>query len=372
MCLIIVKEQIKSPSRDILKTAATKNPHGLGVYWLDTKKIEYYNSSEWAMLINDRPYIAHFRFATVGKIDPSNVHPFTINRSNGTFLFQNGTIPNIGSEEETDTEAIARALRDVKRLQDRRTILSTYNCRFVEVSTLNPIKGNNGKYHAIYNLEDWHERDGILYSKANCFTNYVAVYGTLKKGFGNNYLLNRAEFIGEGKTTLKYKMWGDAIPYINNGVDNVNGHQITVEVYKVSDNTLRQLDTLENHPKWYERKETLVALDNEPDFNDFTAWVYFNDQKKPKDKEYISEFKQVKRSYYGSGYGLRYNSWNERRNTYQTPKTRLKSKPSWFQKQVEKSINNGQKYCNVCNDVTYTEKYGTNDNYCTDCFSVIK
>ena len=306
MCLIIVKEQTTAPSRDILKTASMKNPHGLGVYWIDTKRIEYYNSKQWQVLLDDRPYIAHFRFATVGKVDQSNIHPFLVNKSKQTYLFQNGTIPNIGSEEQTDTEAMAKALRHVYRLNDRRTILKTYNCRFVEVSTKAPIQGAEGKNYVLYNIDKWHKRDGIMYSKSNCFTHRVAVYGTLKKGLSNNYMLFDSKLIGKGKTANKYKMWSNSIPYVNNGTDNANGHNISVEVYEVPETTLKSLDKLENHPNWYERKETAITMEGgEVE----TGWLYFNDAKKPKGRNYLSEFKP-----HQTVYGLGYNAYNTKRH----------------------------------------------------------
>ena len=68
MCIIIIKQKGKVVPREILKTSSRINPHGLGIVWLDTFETTYHKSKEFKVLDNDRPYIAHFRYATVGKV----------------------------------------------------------------------------------------------------------------------------------------------------------------------------------------------------------------------------------------------------------------------------------------------------------------
>ncbi len=69
MCIIIVKQDNDKVIRqDTLIASATKNPHGLGVLWLDKWSIEYFNSEDYRVLLTKRPFIAHFRYATVGKV----------------------------------------------------------------------------------------------------------------------------------------------------------------------------------------------------------------------------------------------------------------------------------------------------------------
>ena len=77
MCVIIVKQsKDKKVSRGVLKTSSKVNPHGLGVVWLDTFEVSYHKSKDYKVLDVDRPYIAHFRYATVGKVNRANTHPF--------------------------------------------------------------------------------------------------------------------------------------------------------------------------------------------------------------------------------------------------------------------------------------------------------
>ena len=78
----------------------------------------------------------------------------------------------------------------------------------------------------------------------------VAVYGSLRKGFGNHGLLEDSIYVGEGITEARYTMLHlGGFP----GVVKKGNTSITVELYDVDDETLRRLDRLEGHPNFYER-----------------------------------------------------------------------------------------------------------------------
>ena len=98
----------------------------------------------------------------------------------------------------------------------------------------------------------------------------VFVYGTLRKGCHNNYLLNSSLFIGNAKTVEKYTMYTDTIPYVN---DKIKTSNIFGEIYKVTSGDLLQLDQLEGHPNWYERKKRLCKTKNG---QLIYAWIYIN------------------------------------------------------------------------------------------------
>lgn len=116
---------------------------------------------------------------------------------------------------------------------------------------------------------------------------YVFVYGTLRKGFGNHYLLKEAEFVGFAKTKEKYTMYERVIPFVSK---DRKTSQIVGEVYLVDDNTLSRLDHLEGHPYWYYREMIDIILyrgqyDSVPKntYNhgeELKAWIYFNDIEK--------------------------------------------------------------------------------------------
>lgn len=88
--------------------------------------------------------------------------------------------------------------------------------------------------------------------------NYVFVYGTLKRGYGNHRVLGSAKFVGEGKTVSgAYKMLDGGFPMVlSGGLFHVKG-----ELFEVSDEqTMRNLDRLEGVPTLYTREETEVEL----------------------------------------------------------------------------------------------------------------
>ena len=102
-------------------------------------------------------------------------------------------------------------------------------------------------------------------------THKVFVYGTLKEGFGNNALLRDATFVSRGCTVQPYLMLdtgGFPVVFQDPAKHNVSG-----EVYEVDDATLAQLDRLEGHPSFYERKEITVDL-GDTGIQD-TCWMYF-------------------------------------------------------------------------------------------------
>ena len=88
----------------------------------------------------------------------------------------------------------------------------------------------------------------------------IAVYGTLREGYGNHRLIRDCKKIGTGKTVNKYKMTAGNIPYVSDkeALDN-----IIVEVYEVPEGeTLRRVDALEGHPGWYQRKPCPVQIED--------------------------------------------------------------------------------------------------------------
>ena len=97
----------------------------------------------------------------------------------------------------------------------------------------------------------------------------VSVYGTLRKGYWNHRLLETSELVTVGKTSEKMLMTASGIPYVSKTKPL---SQIKVEVYEVNDDTLKNLDRLEGHPRFYERK--LTKIEGE-DGNTHEAWLYY-------------------------------------------------------------------------------------------------
>ena len=92
----------------------------------------------------------------------------------------------------------------------------------------------------------------------------VLVYGSLKKGYYNSYLLEGSLQIGVHVTEPEYTMYDlGAYPAIT----NTGGTAIHGELYEVDDGVFKRLDTLEGYPSFYNRKEVDTPYGK--------AWVYF-------------------------------------------------------------------------------------------------
>lgn len=271
---------------DVAKTSASINPHGLGIVWLDTFEVSYHDSSEYEQLMTDRPFIAHFRKATVGAIGRSNTHPFVCGKQKDELLMQNGTIAGLGNHKVCDSKALAINLGSMPRRTWKKE-LEQYDSRFVTINT-------RTRSFQIYNKNLYTYRDGIWYSKDNVLQdNVVAVYGTLKKGFSNNRAyLKDATYLGSGTTEDKYPLIVEGLPYL---VDKKGiGHKVEVDIFKVSDTQLRDLDGLEGHPNWYERKQVNVRSAGRT----YNAWVYFNPKDVTPSTELHKSFKRRTDSVY--------------------------------------------------------------------------
>ena len=86
-------------------------------------------------------------------------------------------------------------------------------------------------------------------------THRVFVYGTLKSGFWNHYLLKGCKFFGHAATVPTYKMIENGFPVI---MPDPEGKPLAGEVYTVDDETLARLDQLEREGSSYDRK--LITL----------------------------------------------------------------------------------------------------------------
>lgn len=264
MCVIIIKQAGKKVPQEVAKTSSRINPHGLGVIWLDTFEVTYHKSAEYKVLFTERPFIAHFRYATIGAVNKENTHPFRCGNNKQEWLMMNGTIRGLGNVTKSDSRVLAENLGKIPRHKWKKE-LERYECRFVTVNT-------HSRTFQIYNKELWTQRDGVWYSKANVLEdNLVAVYGTLKKGYSNyNRYLTGSKHVGAGKTKEKYPLVIKGLPYLID--EGGKGYNVEVDVFKVSDPVLAELDRLEGHPNWYRRKQIPIVVKGK----ELTCWIYFN------------------------------------------------------------------------------------------------
>lgn len=104
-------------------------------------------------------------------------------------------------------------------------------------------------------------------------SNLVAVYGTLKRGFGNNILLQGStpdtsgEFLGEHTIPEGFFMRSlGGFPAIFKAT-NDKSIPIKCEIFRVTtDSMMEDLDGLEGHPRWYKRELIPTQWGD--------AWVY--------------------------------------------------------------------------------------------------
>lgn len=328
MCLIIHKPNADTIiPQHILDNAETINPDGFGIVYTDTNEcirtMDYNHAHE--LIIAKRPFVAHYRYATRGSIDKATCHPYHV--QDLIRLFSNGTVADLGDDKTCDTAVVADYLKSYK--QDTwEAMLSMTETRFA-------ITYPDG---SVSRHGSWHEKDGIFYSKNNCFhtkqstigyhygkscsTKYksyddywydepydmsdtssvygtapdhdmfswqdidlVAVYGTLKAGRSNHVVLGNSSYVGAGKTVSKYAMQASGIPYV---YEHEHRDQITVEVYQLHEDNIRlSLDHLESHPTFYERKLTDIEL---TDGSVRTCWLYFAQVKPNDNMEYIHTY----------------------------------------------------------------------------------
>ena len=93
-------------------------------------------------------------------------------------------------------------------------------------------------------------------------THRIFVYGTLRLGYSNHFLLEMSKFTGEAATLRTY--WMITTGVFPAALDTVAAdfgfppHAIAGEIYHVDDATLEQLDLLERKGRAYDRKVTDV------------------------------------------------------------------------------------------------------------------
>ena len=104
---------------------------------------------------------------------------------------------------------------------------------------------------------------------------YLFVYGTLKKGFSNNYLLENSKFISKAKTLDKFQLYNCKNGYFPFLLKSEQNNQVNGEVYLIDSRTLINLDDLEDFPKLYLRNLFDVELE---DKSIIKALIYFKNE----------------------------------------------------------------------------------------------
>ena len=86
----------------------------------------------------------------------------------------------------------------------------------------------------------------------------VFVYGTLKRGCCRSHVLRDQQFLGQARTTAKYRLYDTgsypALVYADEGIE------IEGELWDVDDACLRVLDAIEGVPTLYRRQPVALQL----------------------------------------------------------------------------------------------------------------
>lgn len=136
-------------------------------------------------------------------------------------------------------------------------------------------------------------KDKGIFSRENeSFEVYLFVYGSLKKGFENEHLLDKAKYISKASTVRKFAMYiakGGDYPYLlkDKPLNNIDG-----ELYKIArKDLLKKIDIFEGSPDYYTRESIEVKSRS---FNsNKRAFTYFYMNKKDhKKKKPITEWKK--------------------------------------------------------------------------------
>lgn len=344
MCIIIIKQKTQKISKETLRNSARINPHGLGIIWLDNFKVEHMKSKDWLKLHTSRPFIAHFRFATIGVVNRANIHPFQCGANKNEWLMMNGTIHGLGNLHECDTKVLARQLGGKPR-HTWKTELRKHTCRFVAVNVRN-------RTFEIFNKELYTYVNGVWYSKTNVLTDHlVGVYGTLKRGYGNyNRYLRDCKFLGSGKTLHKYPLYAEGLPVLFDRKGS--GHQVDIDLFAVDTETLKDLDSLEGHPNWYKRKQILLKVRGQVR----KAWVYFMQGDEPKHKKTAKSYSPL---------GLKaINKWR-----FEDNPTDIFKGLTCTNIEDEFDISNETPMCPNCHADLVKDEWSLNDDsyYCEDC-----
>ena len=266
MCWILIKKSDNELPIDYIKQAQKKNKHGYGVSWYDGTATQTYKTLnfteylDFLHTVEDKELIIHLRNTTAGSNDLANSHPFKVHDN---LLFHNGTFFTLKdhTSDQSDTSILAQILN---------------NCEYTNILPLLQVVAGDTLNRLVFLNKDGSidiinkhlgiEEDGNWYSNDYHIPerlHKVFVYGTLKMGLSNQRLLLTSDYLGDATTVDKWAMIGAdmAFPYVLE--KEIQGHNITGEVYEVTDTTLANLDRLEGSPTHYHKVTVKVTMHDE-------------------------------------------------------------------------------------------------------------
>lgn len=135
---------------------------------------------------------------------------------------------------------------------------------------------------------------GIFSKETKHFEVYLFVYGSLKKGFQNEHILDKAKYISKAVTVRKFSMYeakGGEYPYL---LKNKPLYPIKGELYKIArKDLLKKIDLFEGSPDYYTR-ESIEIKSRSFDTNKRAFTYFYINKKDHKKKQPITEWKKNK------------------------------------------------------------------------------
>ncbi len=134
---------------------------------------------------------------------------------------------------------------------------------------------------------------GIFSKEDEYFKVYLFVYGSLKKGFENEHVLDKAKYISKATTVRKFAMYaskGGEYPYLlkDKPLNNIEG-----ELYKIArKDLLKKIDIFEGSPDYYTR-ESIEVKSRSFDTNKRAFTYFYTNKKDHKKKQPITEWKKT-------------------------------------------------------------------------------
>lgn len=102
-----------------------------------------------------KPYVAHARYMTAGKVCKENIHLF----EQGDWLVaMNGTISGFANKTANDTKLALEILKTIPRKKDKIAFMEMWEARFLCI---------NRKTKEVIRTGKWVEKEGVQYSKNN-------------------------------------------------------------------------------------------------------------------------------------------------------------------------------------------------------------
>lgn len=174
MCVIVFKEEGLKPNYKAVTAQWQYNPDYAGLAYFNAKgliQVEKGFTSpldlfERLLELSDYDVVYHLRYATHGKVNKSNSHPFEINTvphhklhfsTKNAVLFHNGMINGFGSQLVSDTRDFTNnVLARIKDIDTRLAVLRLTGCKFIILQ--------DNMFHFVGEFE---EIDGLLCSNSH-------------------------------------------------------------------------------------------------------------------------------------------------------------------------------------------------------------